>query len=93
MSQKILITGASGAFGSLTCKSLQAKGHQIVGTMRSKVGKNTEIAQELEGLGIGIVEMDVTDEASVHAGVAKAMDMLGGLDVVFNNAGIGSMAS
>ena len=90
MSQKILITGASGAFGSLTCKSLQAKGHQIVGTMRSKSGKNAAIAQELEDLGIGIVEMDVTDEASVNAGVAKALEMLSGLDVVFNNAGIGS---
>lgn len=90
MSQKIFITGASGAFGSLTCKSLQAKGHQVVGTMRSKSGKNAGIAQELESLGIGIVEMDVTDEDSVNAGVAKALDILGGLDVVFNNAGIGS---
>ena len=34
--------------------------------------------------------MDVTDEASVSAGVAAALGALGGLDVLFNNAGIGS---
>lgn len=45
MSKKILVTGASGAFGSLICKTLTKKGHQVVGTMRSKKGKNEAIAQ------------------------------------------------
>jgi NAD(P)-dependent dehydrogenase (short-subunit alcohol dehydrogenase family) len=34
--------------------------------------------------------MDVTDSASTDAGVAEAIAALGGLDVLFNNAGIGS---
>ncbi|MDW3647125.1 MAG: SDR family oxidoreductase [Bacteroidia bacterium] len=90
MSKKILITGASGAFGSLTCKSLQSKGYQLVGTMRSTSGKNADISAELRAAGIQLVEMDVTDDASVNAGIAKALELLGGLDIVFNNAGIGS---
>lgn len=90
MNQKILITGASGAFGSLTCKALVEKGNQVVGTMRSMQGKNEKIAAELIAVGVHLVEMDVTDEASVNKGVTKAIDLLGGLDVVFNNAGIGS---
>jgi NAD(P)-dependent dehydrogenase (short-subunit alcohol dehydrogenase family) len=34
------------------------------------------------------VTMDVTDEASVSAGIATVEETLGGIDVVFNNAGI-----
>jgi NAD(P)-dependent dehydrogenase (short-subunit alcohol dehydrogenase family) len=90
MSKKILVTGASGAFGSLTCKSLKEKGHQVVGTMRSTKGKNESIAQELQAAGIDLVEMDVTNESSVNEGVVKAIEILEGLDVVFNNAGLGA---
>jgi NAD(P)-dependent dehydrogenase (short-subunit alcohol dehydrogenase family) len=90
MSKKVLVTGASGAFGSLTCKSLSQKGYQVVGTMRSTKGKNESIAQELQRQGVKLVEMDVTNETSVNAGVAKAIEYLDGLDVVFNNAGVGA---
>lgn len=89
MSKKILITGASGAFGSLTAKALTEKGHSVVGTMRSANRKNESIAQELKTSGVHIVEMDVTDENSVSAGVVRAIDLLDGIDVVINNAGIG----
>lgn len=90
MSKKILVTGASGSFGSLTCKSLTEKGYQVVGTMRSTEGKNETIARELEKAGVKLVEIDVTNETSVNKGVAKAIELLGGLEVVFNNAGVGA---
>lgn len=89
MSKKILITGASGGFGALTVKALLAHGHSVVGTMRGVATKNKEIAAELSGLGAHVVEMDVTQGDSVNAGVAKSMELLGGLDVVINNAGVG----
>lgn len=90
MKQKILVTGASGAFGSLTCITLIEKGHQVVGTMRSTKGKNAEIANELVSKGVQLVEMDVTNEASVNSGVKSAIELMGGIDTVFNNAGIGA---
>ncbi|HMQ49767.1 MAG TPA: SDR family oxidoreductase [Saprospiraceae bacterium] len=90
MSKKVLVTGASGAFGSLTCKSLSQKGYQVVGTMRSTKGKNESIAQELQKQGVKLVEMDVTNETSVNDGVAKAIEFLDSLDVIFNNAGLGA---
>lgn len=90
MNKKVLVTGASGAFGSLTCLSLIENGFQVVGTMRSTKGKNETIAQELQRAGVQLVEMDVTNEVSVNDGVAKAIEVLGGLDVVFNNAGLGA---
>ena len=36
---------------------------------------------------------DVSDDASVRAGVAAAVDALGGLDVLVNNAGIGAQGT
>jgi len=90
MKHKILVTGASGAFGSLTCIQLAENGHQVVGTLRSLKGKNEAIANELKAKGVALVEMDVTNEDSVNAGVKSAIEMMGGLDTVFNNAGIGA---
>jgi NADP-dependent 3-hydroxy acid dehydrogenase YdfG len=90
MKHKILVTGASGAFGSLTCMQLAENGHQVVGTMRSVSGKNAAIANELKSKGVALVEMDVTNEDSINAGVNSAIKLMDGLDTVFNNAGIGA---
>jgi NAD(P)-dependent dehydrogenase (short-subunit alcohol dehydrogenase family) len=89
MKNKILITGASGGFGALTVKTLLAKGHHVAATMRNAATKNKAIAEELSGLGAKIVEIDVTDDQSVNAGIAQAIEVLDGLDVVVNNAGVG----
>lgn len=89
MSKKIIITGASGGFGKLTVLSLLKKGHQVAATMRNPQGKNKEVATELENAGATIIEMDVTNTESVNKGVQQAIDALGGLDVVVNNAGRG----
>lgn len=90
MKHTILVTGASGAFGHLTCIQLAENGHQVVGTMRSLKGKNEAMAHELQSKGVALVEMDVTQEESVIAGVNSAIALMGGLDTVFNNAGIGA---
>jgi NAD(P)-dependent dehydrogenase (short-subunit alcohol dehydrogenase family) len=90
MSKKILITGASGGFGTLTVKKLLENGYQVAAVMRDIEGKNKNIATELKNLGATIIELDVTNDESVTNGVAKAIENLGGLDVLMNNAGIGS---
>lgn len=90
MKHKILVTGASGAFGCLACIQLAENGHQVVGTMRSISSKNEAIANELKSKGVALVEMDVTDEKSVNVGVTSAIERMEGLDTVFNNAGIGA---
>ncbi len=90
MSKKILITGASGGFGKLTVKKLLENGNQVAAGMRDVAGRNKATAEELSSLGALIVELDVTNDESVTAGVATAIEKLGGLDVLMNNAGIGS---
>ena len=89
MSKKIVITGASGGFGALSVKTLLNQGHDVVATMRNTATKNKEISEELSGLGAHIVEMDVISEDSVSIAIKQSIELLGGLDVVVNNAGVG----
>lgn len=89
MSKKILITGASGGFGKLTTLALLKKGYTVVATMRGVASKNKAVAAELTTAGAHVVEIDVTDETSVTQGIATAIKVADGLDVVINNAGIG----
>jgi len=91
MSKKILITGASGGFGKLSALSLLGKGHQVAAAMRNINGKNKAVAEELRKVGAKVIEIDVTNDESVTNGVAHAINELGGLDVLFNNAGVGSL--
>lgn len=86
---KIVITGANGGFGSLTVKTLLNQGHSVVAAMRNVSSKNKAVAEEFEALGAKIVEIDVTDDESVNKGITQAIELLDGLDVVINNAGVG----
>jgi NAD(P)-dependent dehydrogenase (short-subunit alcohol dehydrogenase family) len=80
----VLITGCSTGFGELAALTFADRGHRVVATMRT-IGKSAAIAARSD---IHQVALDVTDSASVAAGVDTAVDHLGGLDVVVNNAGI-----
>ncbi|MEM9432375.1 MAG: SDR family oxidoreductase [Pseudomonadota bacterium] len=86
----ILITGASSGFGALMVGDLIKAGHRVVGTVRDPDGRNAKAAKELRTLGAEIVEIDVTDDASVDAGVTAAQEILGGIDALINNAGVGA---
>jgi NAD(P)-dependent dehydrogenase (short-subunit alcohol dehydrogenase family) len=86
---KILITGAAGGFGSLTVTQLVSEGHMVVGTARDIGGRNKSKVTELEKLGVKIVEMNITDDASVARAVELAVNQMEGMDVLVNNAGVG----
>lgn len=91
MSQRILITGASSGFGLLSVNSLLQQGHQVVASLRDADGRNKEVADRLREAGAQIVEIDVTNDRSVEVGVAAALEIYGGIDVLINNAGVGVM--
>lgn len=91
--KSILITGTSSGFGRLAAEDFARKGAKVFATMRNL--PRTEAA-ELEALALAedlditIIEIDVTDDAQVAAGVAEAEKIAGGaIDVLINNAGIG----
>jgi len=93
MSKTILITGASSGFGRDTAETLFRAGHTVYASMRGTQGKNREAAEALRHLGIMTVELDVSDDASVEAGVKTVLAEAGEIDVLVNNAGIGDFES
>lgn len=90
MANSILITGASSGFGRDTAETLSAAGHQVFASMRDIAGRNRPHADALRARGVHVIELDVTDDGSVERGVASVLDNAGRLDVLVNNAGIGS---
>jgi NAD(P)-dependent dehydrogenase (short-subunit alcohol dehydrogenase family) len=91
MPENVFITGANGGFGRLTTSGLLEAGHTVVATMRNIESRNLAAADELRAAGAHVVELDVTDDASVDAAVANAVEFAGSIDVVVNNAGVGSI--
>lgn len=85
----ILVTGASSGFGNLIVADLVKAGHRVAGTVRNPQERNAEAAHALRELGVEVIDIDVTDDASVEAGVVAAHEALGSLDVLVNNAGVG----
>jgi NAD(P)-dependent dehydrogenase (short-subunit alcohol dehydrogenase family) len=90
VSKTILITGASSGFGRDTAEALHRAGHTVYASMRGVQGKNRRAAEALRNLGIKTVELDVSDDASVEAGVENVLAEAGKIDVLVNNAGIAS---
>jgi NAD(P)-dependent dehydrogenase (short-subunit alcohol dehydrogenase family) len=85
MKQKvILITGASSGIGYDTATRLARQGHKVYGAAR-RIDK----MQPLKELGVTPIKMDVTDDASMIAGVNAVMEAEGRIDVLVNNAGYG----
>jgi len=91
--QVVLITGSSTGFGRLFAETLARKGHTVFATMRDPGGRNAKNASEIRALAekdslpIHVLEMDVTDDASVERAVNAAIAKAGRIDVAINNAG------
>ena len=90
--KSILITGCSSGFGRLGAEHYARLGAKVFATMRNlprpEAAELTNLA-EAEGLDITVLEIDVTSDEQVEAGVAAVLEATGGtLDVLINNAGI-----
>ncbi|MFE0015895.1 SDR family oxidoreductase [Mesorhizobium sp. NPDC059054] len=86
MSQTVLITGASTGIGRETARLFQARGWNVVATMRAP-----ESETELNRLdNVRVLRLDVTDEASIRDAVAEGVQAFGPIDVLVNNAGFGA---
>lgn len=88
MSKTILITGASTGFGRDTAETLSRAGHTVFASMRDVEGRNREHTKALRARGIQVLELDVSNDASVDDAVESVIARAGHIDVVINNAGI-----
>jgi len=80
----IFITGASSGLGRAAAKLFASRGWKVIATMRTP-DKETELAKLR---GVVLLALDTTNQQQIESVVAKAVS-LGGVDVVFNNAGYG----
>ncbi|MGY1787363.1 SDR family NAD(P)-dependent oxidoreductase [Geodermatophilus sp. SYSU D00698] len=84
-----LVTGASSGIGEATAVALAEAGAAVaIGARRAD--RLDALAGKLrdDGARVLTLDLDVTDEASCRAAVARTREELGGLDVLVNNAGV-----
>ncbi len=73
-----VVTGASSGIGAATVRQLREAGVRVAGGARRVERVDADVA----------LPLDVTDESSSRAFVDGAVEALGGIDILFNNAGL-----
>ena len=84
---RVLVTGGASGIGLATALEFAAHGADVV---------VLDLAPAIEaGVPAGLtgVAADVSNELQVDAAISRAAELLGGLDVVVNNAGIGAQGT
>jgi NAD(P)-dependent dehydrogenase (short-subunit alcohol dehydrogenase family) len=86
-----LVTGANSGLGFGFAEGLARSGSDLVIWGRRQ-DANERAAEQLRGFGVKVhaQSVDVSDEASIVAGVADALSVMGKIDTVVANAGIAS---
>lgn len=79
----VLITGVSSGIGKALAEQLASEGYRVYGTVRTRS----------ETRAYETVSMDVTNEQSVAAGIARVLEKEGRIDILVNNAGMGIAGS
>ncbi len=85
--ERALVTGGASGIGAATARAMVAEGARVAVVDRNPVGAEA-VADEIGGLA---VTADVADAEALGGAFSRAADWLGGLTVVFNNAGVGSL--
>ena len=82
-----LITGASSGLGRIGAELFASQGAKVV---IADITDGDEAMDAITAAGgeATFVRTDVTDEGSIEAAVAHAMETFGGLHVIYNNAGV-----
>lgn len=86
MNKTIFITGTSSGLGKASAKFFANQGWNVAATMRTPE-KETELNQHPN---IRIFRLDVTQPDEAQKAVAEAIAAFGKIDVVLNNAGMGT---
>lgn len=86
MAKTIFITGTSSGLGKLTAKYFAGLGWNVAATMRTPEKETELTAYE----NIKLFKLDVTNLEQVKTATQQAIDTFGKIDVVVNNAGMGT---
>jgi NAD(P)-dependent dehydrogenase (short-subunit alcohol dehydrogenase family) len=90
----IVITGCSTGIGFATAVALAKNKHTVFATMRTP-SKNLELQNlaDKKNLPIIILPLDVTKDDSAKSTIEQVIDYTGKIDVLINNAGIGTLGA
>jgi NAD(P)-dependent dehydrogenase (short-subunit alcohol dehydrogenase family) len=91
--KRVLVTGASSGLGAHFARVLASHGAHVVAAAR-RLDRLAALATACEGLPGKVMPLvlDVGSVGSIETGLAEARELLGGLDVLVNNAGIAEPA-
>lgn len=82
---RLVVTGGASGIGAATARMAAAQGASVV-----IIDRDLAAAQRVAGeIGAVPVEADVADRDALRAAIDRGADELGGIDGVFNNAGVG----
>lgn len=84
--QRAIVTGGASGIGLATARLLAGCGAKVVVIDRDPLPAGAHEA-------LGHEPADVTDDPQVRGAVARAVDALGGLDLLVSNAGIGAQGT
>ncbi|MEU8631898.1 SDR family oxidoreductase [Amycolatopsis sp. NPDC048633] len=83
--KRVFVTGSGAGIGKAIAALFTELGARVViSDLNADAAK--QAAEEIGAA--GVANCDVTDEAQVQSAIQQAVDLLGGLDVLVNNAGI-----
>lgn len=88
----VLITGASSGFGEKAARLFAREGCRVVLAAR-RLDRLQSLADEIQNTGgeALAVPVDVNEPAEIEVMVQTALDLYGKIDILFNNAGFGSV--
>src|SRR5215217_1051539 len=92
MLKTVFITGASSGIGLATARLLAARGYSVVGSCRDPEKFRARVDDSAEA-DFPMIAMDQSDPVSVERGFEEATRLLGGVDVLVNNAGSGELGA
>ena len=88
--KRALITGGSRGIGAAIAVALAEKGADVAITYAGSADRAAEVVKAIEAKGRKAVaiQADNADPAAIKRSVTKAVDTLGGLDILVNNAAV-----